>query len=200
MAGCPMLWERIASATEMVGRIRGIRGCKPLARWRVSTILVFTMPTDLKPTPHSRDLRKGRVSLRGQIYHVRSSTAGRKPVFKDFALGREVVKGMRFLHERGDVESLAFVVMPDHFHWLFNLAGSRSLDAVVQSLKRHTARVVNQRLGCIGSVLWQPGFYDRAVRKEEDLDTLARYIVANPARAGLCSSIWNYSLWDAVWL
>jgi hypothetical protein len=38
------------------------------------------------------------------------------------------------------------------------------------------------------------------LRKDEDLQTVARYIVANPLRAGLVEKIGDYPLWDAIWL
>jgi REP element-mobilizing transposase RayT len=121
-------------------------------------------------------------------------------VFADYRLGRLVVGSLRFLHERGDVRSLAFVVMPDHLHWLFVLQGPRSLDPVIAALKRHSARQINRRLGRSGRSLWQAGYFDRAIRAEEDLPAIARYIVANPLRARLCTSVGDYPLWDAVWL
>ena len=48
--------------------------------------------------------------------------------------------------------------------------------------------------------LLQRGFHDRAIRKQDDLVAVARYIVANPLRAGIVDSIRNYPLWDAKWL
>jgi hypothetical protein len=48
--------------------------------------------------------------------------------------------------------------------------------------------------------VWQPGYFDRALRAEEDVREVARYIVANPLRAGLCRQIGDYPLWDALWL
>jgi REP element-mobilizing transposase RayT len=48
--------------------------------------------------------------------------------------------------------------------------------------------------------IWQRGFYDRSIRKEDDLIDIARYIVANPVRAGLVTSIRDYPLWDSIWL
>jgi REP element-mobilizing transposase RayT len=150
--------------------------------------------------PHSCDLRKGRHSERGRIYHVRTSTEFKRPLFRDFSLGRIVVQSLRFLHERGDVESLTFVVMPDHLHWLFRLSGENPLDSVMHSLKRHTAGIINRRLGAVGETVWQDGYFDHALRADEDARAAARYIVANPIRAGLCRHIGEYPLWDAVWL
>ncbi|MNR61582.1 hypothetical protein D3C85_1833710 [compost metagenome] len=58
---------------------------------------------------------------------------------------------------------------------------------------------LNRSIGRDGP-LWQHGFHDRAIRREEDLQAVARYIVANPLRAGLVERIGDYPLWDAVWL
>jgi putative transposase len=150
--------------------------------------------------PHSSDLRRGRVSEPGRIYHVRTSVAGRRQLFRDFQLGRMLVHCLRFVHERGDVESLAFVVMPDHLHWLFQLGPTRHIDGVMRSVKQYSALTINRRLGMEGTAMWQPGYFDRALRREEDLRSVARYIVANPVRAGLCRRVGDYPLWDAVWL
>jgi REP element-mobilizing transposase RayT len=48
--------------------------------------------------------------------------------------------------------------------------------------------------------VWQKGYHDRAVRREDDLQSIARYVVANPLRAGLVRRVGDYPLWDAVWL
>jgi REP element-mobilizing transposase RayT len=50
------------------------------------------------------------------------------------------------------------------------------------------------------SSVWQPGYHDHAVRQDEDLRAMARYVVANPVRAGLVKDIGDYPHWDAVWL
>ena len=52
----------------------------------------------------------------------------------------------------------------------------------------------------MGGAIWQDNYHDQAVRAEEDLRKMARYIVANPLRANLVEHIGDYSLWDAVWL
>jgi REP element-mobilizing transposase RayT len=46
----------------------------------------------------------------------------------------------------------------------------------------------------------QRAFYDHALRQDEDVQGVARYIVANPLRAGLVENIGDYPLWDAIWL
>ena len=147
---------------------------------------------------HSR-LRVGRRSLANQVYHVSSATVDRKTYFKDIECGRLVVHAMRREHEAGHAATLAFVVMPDHFHWLFSLAGSRRLSVCVNTVKSFSARLINLRLGRCGR-LWQTGFHDRAIRRDEDLAGVARYIIANPVRAGIVDTVRDYALWDAKWI
>jgi REP element-mobilizing transposase RayT len=89
--------------------------------------------------------------------------------------------------------------MPDHLHWLVQVNSRRSLSESVSVVKSSAARQINALSGSPMRV-WQRGFYDRAIREEEDLADIARYIVANPVRAGLVRSIKDYPHWDAVWL
>lgn len=103
-----------------------------------------------------------------------------------------MVRQLRTLHEEGRAETLCFVVMPDHLHWLVTLREGK-LSEAVQRVKDGSARL-------IGHPVWQPNFYDHAVRQDEDLRAIARYVVANPLRAGLVKRLADYPLWDAVWL
>ena len=89
--------------------------------------------------------------------------------------------------------------MPDHLHWLVQLE-SGSLSRLVAGFKAASARAINHLLHTPGQPRWQTGFHDHALREEEDLPALARYIVANPLRAGLVASVRAYPHWDAVWL
>lgn len=145
-------------------------------------------------------LRKGRYSEQQRVYFVTAVLAEReRRYFADFFCARCVVAEMRALHDDETVSSLAWVVMPDHVHWLFQLGEISDLSAVLKRFKGCSARRVNNHLKRRGA-LWQKAFYDHALRKDEDVRGVARYIVANPLRAGLAGNIGAYPLWDAVWL
>lgn len=88
--------------------------------------------------------------------------------------------------------------MPDHLHWLVQLERC-PLDLLMRRVKANSARQANRLLG-LGGSFWQDGYHDRALRSDEDLLAVARYIVANPLRAGLVRRLGDYPLWDAVWL
>ncbi|MBN3865841.1 transposase [Pseudomonas frederiksbergensis] len=147
---------------------------------------------------HANHLRTGRHSQCGQIYLLTAVTHLRKPVFSDWRAGRLVVDQFRQARTEGYVDSLAWVVMPDHFHWLVELQNS-TLSQLMLATKSRSAREINAYLGRSGQ-FWQRGFHDRAIRHEENLLTVARYIIANPLRAGLVRRVHDYPLWDAVWL
>ena len=150
--------------------------------------------------PHGRDLRKGRVSLAGNLYLVTTVTHKRQPLFADMYSGRIVVHQMMLSGRAGDTDSLAFVVMPDHVHWLFYIVGNRSLSSIVGSVKRHSSRKINKEYTRDDRQVWQRGFHDHALRRDEDIAHVARYIVANPLRTGLVKRVGDYPLWDAKWL
>jgi len=145
------------------------------------------------------ELRKGRFSGINQIYHIVSCTDGYARYLETFWAARIVIRAMRREDDAGHTDTLAFVVMPDHMHWLFQLRGTRTLAVCVNTMKSFATRRINRLMGRSGR-LWQKGFYDRAIRREEDLLDVARYIVANPLRAGLVKSLRDFPHWDAKWV
>lgn len=144
-------------------------------------------------SPHAKNLRKGRFCESGQVYVITTATHKRQPVFKDFKAARVLIQVMMGHEQVGFAATFCFVVMPDHLHWMMQLGEERNLGETIQALKSITSRKV-------GRPVFQKGYYDHAVRKDEDMRALARYIVANPLRAGLVGNIHDYPHWDAIWL
>lgn len=146
------------------------------------------------------NLRKGRFSEQGRAYFITTILAEReKRYFSDFFCARFIATEMSTLHNSNAVNSLAWVVMPDHVHWLFQLGEIVSLSSAIKRFKAHSAHRVNNYLNRQGP-LWQKAFYDHAVRNGEDVRQIARYIIANPLRAGLVENIGDYPHWDTIWL
>lgn len=94
---------------------------------------------------------------------------------------------------------LAWVLMPDHVHWLIRLGEVDALASVVNRLKSASARGANRAL-CRSGPLWARSFHDHTLRAEEDLRRSARYAIANPVRAGLVERAGDYPFWNAAWL
>jgi len=149
--------------------------------------------------PGYSSLRKGRCSIRRHVYHVTWVTAGRKPLFENLHAARLLIRSLRFADQSRWSQTLAYVLMPDHLHWLFELRGGKTLSGVMASIKRYSATRLARAPGIAGPI-WQKGFHDHAARGDEDLVKLSRYIVANPIRAGLCTHVGDYPHWDAIWM
>jgi REP element-mobilizing transposase RayT len=149
--------------------------------------------------PHGGNLRIGRVSEIGRGYLITTVTQNRLPLFADFHLARLAIRELGACDEAGLCSTLAFVLMPDHLHWLLQLSGA-TLPDLLRRYKSLSGSAINRSRSTSGEAVWQAGFHDRAIRDGEDLQHLARYIVANPVRAGLVGSVREYSHWDAVWL
>jgi len=151
------------------------------------------------PAEGTQRTRLGRASSPGQIYHVIAATKDRRPLFAEYDRGRFVVKALIRGQHASIATTIAYVVMPDHLHWLMQLRQRVDLSACVGNIKSYSARLLNASLGTKGPV-WQRGFFESALRRECDLIALSRYIVANPLRAGLVEHVGDYPLWDAVWM
>ena len=144
-------------------------------------------------------LRRGRSSSVHHVYHVTVTTHGRAPLFLDTGAACAVA---HYHHDKSCTKQttmLAWVLMPDHAHWLLQFGEQDTLAAVVTRLKCSTARSANRVLGRTGPV-WARAFHDQAMRNEEQILAVARYIVANPLRAGLVSRLGDYPFWNAAWL
>jgi len=98
-----------------------------------------------------------------------------------------------------DAELCAWSLMPDHWHGLVVLDDGASLSRVMQRLKSNTARRLRIADPAVPRV-WASGFHDHALRREESLVDVARYIVRNPLRAGLVRRVGDYPFWNAMWI
>ena len=145
------------------------------------------------------DLRKGRESIPAQVYLITCVTYQRKPLFSDWLAGRLLSQILESTTSISRSKILAWVVMPDHLHVLVELSAQDSLGKFTARLKGTATRKLHAAGLCSGPI-WVDAFHDRAIRNEEDLLPAARYIVANPIRAGLVRRAGDYPFWNAIWL
>ena len=84
--------------------------------------------------------------------------------------------------------------MPDHLHLVTSPSmESGSISDLMKAFKSFTTNI-GWEYGINGK-LWQKSFYDHVVRKDEDLNAICQYILANPVRKGLVTNAeeWKYS-------
>src|SRR6185295_7946363 len=94
-----------------------------------------------------------------------------------------------------------FVVMPNHFHALLAIEGSRrgvlntpsgqsrspsqTIGAVLRGFKAATTKKINEYRGQFGEALWQRNYYEHVVRNDDELRRIREYIVNNPMQWAL---------------
>jgi REP element-mobilizing transposase RayT len=107
-----------------------------------------------------------------------------KCYLKNGKIAEIVVSTINYLKEK-DYNLIAYCIMPNHVHLVLNLKqNSRSVDKIMQSIKRYSAREINRLLKRSGS-LWQAESYDHVVRDEDELYRIIEYVLNNPVKAGL---------------
>jgi putative transposase len=85
---------------------------------------------------------------------------------------------------------IAYCFMPDHLHLLIEATSESSdLVAFADEAKQRTAYRYRRRQS---QALWQKGYYERVLRDDEATLAVARYILANPVRAGLVQEPRDY--------
>ena len=125
-----------------------------------------------------------------QRYFLTFCTAFRRPYFVDAIVVNLTLKQILRSAELFDFAVIAYCFMPDHVHLLIE-AGSDGSDALafVHQAKQRSAyefgRIQARRL-------WQPSFYDRVLRSDEETLAVTRYILENPVRAKLVTSPSEY--------
>ena len=185
-----------ATPTPRAGKCAADCGRMLLSRpWAAPTGGVLTK----SPGAGHRALRRGRASLPGQIYLLTTTTRHRQPFFTRFPAACAAARCFAHAGLLADARMLAWVLMPDHVHWLLQLGAATPIDELVIRLKSASARQVNRVLARTGP-LWSTAYHDHALREEDDLRAAARYLIANPLRAGLVQRVGDYPFWDAVWM
>ena len=80
---------------------------------------------------------------------------------------------------------IAWCVMPNHVHAMFEMRDGYVLSRVLHSWKSFTAKEINKVLGKTGQ-LWLEEYRDRFIRDENHFHMTVAYIENNPVKAGLC--------------
>ena len=97
-------------------------------------------------------------------------------------------------HHTKKYDLVAWVIMPNHIHFLATPLESIELSTIAHSIKSYTAHEANKVLGRQGQ-FWQHEPFDRYIRNRRHFVSVIRYIENNPVKAGLCAQPqdWRFS-------
>ena len=141
----------------------------------------------------------GRRSIGGQVHRVTFATDKRQRHFSDWEIASDACRVLTNASLWQRSRLLAWTLMPDQWHGLFELHPQDQLNAFIGRLKglsAHRLRKVHPQLGWI----WARAYHDDPMRNEEDLVAAARHIAMSAVREGMVQRVGDYPYWDAVWV
>ena len=124
----------------------------------------------------------------GLTAHVTVVTRQRHPLFTDDNLARICLQALDESSRRFDATLYAYCLMPDHLHLLVGLDADTTLKQFMHHFKTVSAFRLKQETS---SSPWQTSYYDRILRREEDIAAAQAYVWQNPVMEGLAEK------WDA---
>ncbi len=77
-----------------------------------------------------------------------------------------------------------FIIMPNHVHVILKPYQKFKLEFLLGNCKRYFANRFNKKMGRKGRV-WAEESYDHIIRDGTEMKRIAKYIRANPCKAGL---------------
>jgi REP element-mobilizing transposase RayT len=138
-----------------------------------------------------KNIRLGQNRYVGQApYFVTMCSLERRTIFADGAHATRLIEIVRKHSDTYQFAVHAYCVMPDHLHLLaVGLKTTSNLPAFLKNVKQTSSAEFQKNSH---HVLWQKKFYDRILRRTDNLDGIAGYIWMNPVRAGLCTDPRGY--------
>ena len=124
-----------------------------------------------------------------QIFSVTLCTQDRRPLFQNETWAKTLLSNLETGPIGRESERYAWCLMADHLHLLIGPREGNLVD-ILSRWKSYTGHIL--RKNGLKEPCWQRGFYDHALRNEEDIQKVAEYIVNNPIRKGLVDNWREY--------
>jgi putative transposase len=100
---------------------------------------------------------------------------------EEFAMLAQVIHERRAEH---GFLLTAWVFLPDHWHAILYPSYPLTISRVIESIKVGATKIINRSRREVG-LLFQPRFFDRALRTVREYHEKVEYIHYNPVKAGL---------------
>ncbi len=136
-----------------------------------------------------------RIEFPGALYHLTSRGNAREPIFLDDGDRHAFIDRLGEVVESHRWNCHCYCLMTNHFHLLVETP-EPNLSRGMRRLNGQYSQQFNRRHDRVGHVL-QGRFKGILVEREAHLFELARYVVLNPVRAGMCASAEEYP-WSSL--
>jgi putative transposase len=138
------------------------------------------------------------LNLAGALHFVNGNFIDRLPVFTDPACCQVFLNELQTLNQKWPAKLIAYVLMPDHFHFISNPRDGRIIE-FCRDLKSNAAKAIVQTTRRFrfpetdeGHQVWQESFKGQALWSGWMIWQKINYIHANPVRSKLVKSAKDY--------
>ena len=137
-----------------------------------------------------KNIRLSPEAYNNRIIHIIICTRKKTPLFANKDIAYSVKQQILDLSRLKQVKIYAYVIMPDHIHLLVSLGVWATPGDYLRNIKGNLSTFLRKKFDLQN--IWQKGFYDHVMRKDEDLNSTVEYILNNPVRSGEVSHWSNY--------
>jgi len=127
----------------------------------------------------------------GHCFSVILATAKRARIFTEAKAVQTCLSALKHAATRYEAKVYAYCFMPDHLHLLGDTPDSVDFIGFIRYFKQLSAHPLSHS-SQTARRLWQTRFYDHALRSEESVEAVARYVLDNPVRAGMVADAADY--------
>ena len=125
------------------------------------------------------------------IYFITTCTINKAAIFTDDLLNHKITDCISSQRQQFGFKIFCYCLMPNHLHLLLTPFDSgTAVSQFIGAFKSASTRLCWKH-GLTGKV-WQNRYYDHILRKNEDIKTVAEYVLHNPVRKGLVEDWRDY--------
>jgi len=132
-----------------------------------------------------------RILLDNVCYHIIVRGNHRLKIFKFEKDYEEYLNKLRLYKKRYKFKLYAYCLMPNHIHFVCEVAQKRDLVKFMQGINRSYTAYFNELYGKEGH-LWQGRYKNKILLKDQYLINCVNYVEQNPVRAEIVSSPLEY--------
>ncbi len=131
---------------------------------------------------------------KGGYYHVYNRGTARQPIFQNDGNYLFLLKKMKYYSRLYKISFIAYVLMPNHFHYLIRQDREIPVSQFMQRVFNSYTKAYNKQQNRTGRLFEGP-YKVKEVESEEYVIRLCRYIHQNPIKSGLEMNLgmWPYS-------
>ncbi len=139
--------------------------------------------------------RRNKLDSPDAIYFITMVTHNRIPIFTNDRGYKLVLNTMSVMEKRFDLHFPAYVILPNHIHWLISPNNADYSNVVFSFKRRISGRISNIAPVSKGAKIWLNRFWERTVRNEDEWAKFVEYIHFNPVKHGFAQepSEWRFS-------